>query len=53
MKMKNEQLKLNIQLYIEQIKFLKELILIRETFRNPVIRPIGMNQQHPSSAIEQ
>ena len=53
MKMKNEQLKLNIQLYMEQIKFLKELILIQETFRNPVIRPIGMNQQHPSSAIEQ
>ena len=53
MKMKNEQLKLNIQLYMEQIKFLKELILIQETFRNPVIRPIGMNQQHPSSAIKQ
>ena len=28
MKMKNEQLKLNIQLYMEQIKFLKELIII-------------------------
>ena len=53
MKMKNEQLKLNIQLYMEQIKFLKELILIQETLRNPVIRPIGMNQQHQSSAIEQ
>ena len=52
-KMKYEQLKFKIQLYFEQIQFLRELIVIKETLQNPVIRQNGMNQQNPSPAIEQ
>ena len=52
-KMKNEQLKLKIQLYTEQIQFLRQVIVLKETFQNPVIRQNGMNQQNPSPAIEQ
>ena len=52
-KMKNEQLKLKIELYTEQIQFLRQVIVLKETFQNPVIRQNGMNQQNPSPAIEQ
>ena len=51
--MKNEQLKLKIQLYTEQIQFLRQVIVLKETFQNPVIQQNGMNQQNPSPAIEQ
>ena len=39
LKLKNEHLSLKVDLYLEQIKFLKELIIIQESLKNPKVRP--------------
>ena len=39
LKLKNEHLSLKIDLYLEQIKFLKDLIIIQESLKNPKVRP--------------
>ena len=39
MKIKNEHLSLKVDLYLEQIKFLKDLIIIQESLKNPKVRP--------------
>ena len=39
LKLKNEHLSLKIDLYLEQIKFLKDLIIIQESLKNPKVTP--------------
>ena len=53
LKLKNDHLKLKMDLYIDQIKFLKDLIIIQETLRIATIRSNGMNQHNLTATNEQ
>ena len=53
LKLKNDHLKLKMDLYIDQIKFLKDLIIIQETLRIATIRSNGINQHNLSATNEQ
>ena len=53
LRLKNDHLKLKMDLYIDQIKFLKDLIIIQETLRITTIRSNGMNQHNMTATNEQ
>ena len=53
LRLKNDHLKLKMDLYIDQIKFLKDLIIIQETMRIATIRSNGKNQHNLSATNEQ
>ena len=53
LKLKNDHLKLKMDWYIDQIKFLKDLIIIQETLRIATIRSNGINQQNLSATNKQ
>ena len=49
----HDHLKLKMDLYIDQIKFLKDLIIIQEALRIATIRSNGMNQHNLTATNEQ
>ena len=53
LRLKNDHLKLKMDLYIDQIKFLKDLIIIQETLRITTIRSNGINQHNLTTTNEQ
>ena len=53
LKLKNDHLKLKMDLYIDQIKFLKDLIIIQETLRIATICLNGINKYNLSTTNEQ
>ena len=53
LKLKNDHLKLKMDLYIDQIKFLKDLIIIQETLIIAAIYSNGINQHNLTATNEQ
>ena len=53
LRLKNDHLKLKIDLYIDQIKFLKDRIIIQEFLRITTIRSNGMNLHNLVAKNEQ